>query len=119
MFLRNAADGRPVKIVSPVCGACGGRVFSVLVDDVEDGAERVCAGRSGCAFAAGSEEFWEYADPGEARCPCGGQESETAVAFSLISGRSVRWVTVGLRCQKDGVVGSMPTGKSTTPRIIA
>ncbi|MFF1683458.1 hypothetical protein ACFVYG_46440, partial [Streptomyces sp. NPDC058256] len=42
-FLRNAADGRPMKIVPSGCGGCGGRVFFVLVDDVEGGAERVCA----------------------------------------------------------------------------
>ncbi|MEU9087162.1 hypothetical protein [Streptomyces sp. NPDC048357] len=86
-FLRNAADGRPVKIVPSVCGGCGGRVFFVLVDDVEGGVERVCAGCGGRAFIADSEEF------------------ETAVAFSLAGDGSVRWVTVGLRCRKDGAAG--------------
>ncbi|MFB8027291.1 MULTISPECIES: hypothetical protein [unclassified Streptomyces] len=89
VFLRNADDGRPVKIVPSVCGGCGGRVFFVLVDDVEGGAERVCAGCGVRAFIAGSEKFWEDADPGEASCPCGSEEFETAVAFSLASdGRS-------------------------------
>ncbi len=105
VFLRTADDGRPVKIVPSVCGGCGGRVFFVLVDDVEGGAERVCTGCSGRAFIADSEEFWQDADPGEAGCPCGSEEFETAVAFSLAGDGSVRWVTVGLRCQKDGAVG--------------
>ncbi|MER5773762.1 hypothetical protein ABT144_05610 [Streptomyces sp. NPDC002039] len=104
-FLRNADDGRPVKIVPSVCDGCGGRVFFVLVDDVEGGAERVCAGCGVRAFIADSEEFWEGADPGEAGCPCGSEEFEIAVAFSLAGDESVRWVTVGLRCQKDGAVG--------------
>ncbi|MET9126872.1 hypothetical protein [Streptomyces sp. NPDC004528] len=104
-FLRNADDGRPVKIVPSVCGGCAGRVFFVLVDDVEGGAERVCTGCGVRAFIADSEEFWEDADPGEACCPCGSEEFETAVAFSLAGDESVRWVTVGLRCQKDGAVG--------------
>ncbi|MFF3950986.1 hypothetical protein ACFYYN_40220 [Streptomyces sp. NPDC001902] len=64
VLVRNAADDRPVKIASSVCGGCGGR-----------------------AFVADSEEF------------------ETAVAFSLADDGSVRRVTVGLRCQKDGAVG--------------
>ncbi|MGW2441201.1 hypothetical protein ACWCY1_31325 [Streptomyces goshikiensis] len=106
MCLRNAADGRPVKIVPSVCGGCGGRVFFVLVDDVEGGAERVCAGCGVRAFIAGSEEFWEDADPGEACCPCGSGEFENAVTFSLADDGSVRWVTVGLRCQKDGAAGA-------------
>jgi hypothetical protein len=105
VFLRNWLDGRPVKIVPSVCGECGGRVFFVLVDDGEGAAERVCAGCGGRAFIADSEEFWEDADPGEACCPCEGEEFETAVAFSLGDDGSVRWVTVGLRCQKDGAAG--------------
>jgi len=104
-LLRNGVDGCLVKIVPSVCGGCGGRVFSVLVDDVEGGAERVCAGCGSRAFIADSEEFWEDADPGEACCPCGSEEFETAVAFSLTGDGSVRWVTVGLQCQKDGAVG--------------
>ncbi|MDG5808895.1 hypothetical protein P9869_40970 [Streptomyces ossamyceticus] len=94
-----------MKIVSSVCGGCGGRVFFVLVDDVEGGAVRVWAGCGGRAFIADSDEFWEGADPGEACCPCGSEEFETAVAFSLADDGSVRWVTVGLRCQNDGAVG--------------
>ncbi|MGV9607106.1 hypothetical protein ACWDR2_25635 [Streptomyces sp. NPDC003631] len=105
VFLGNAADGRPVKIVASVCSGCGGRVFFVLVDDVEGGAERVCGGCGGRVFIADSEEFWEDADPGEACCPCGSEEFEIAVAFSLADDGSVRWVTVGLRCRKDGAVG--------------
>ncbi|MEV4682240.1 hypothetical protein [Streptomyces kurssanovii] len=104
-LLRKAADDRPVKIVPSVCGVCGGRVFFVLVDDVEGGAERVCTGCGGRAFIADSEEFWTDAEPGEAGCPCGSEEFETAVGFSLAGDGSVRWVTVGLRCQKDGAVG--------------
>lgn len=32
-------------------------------------------------------------------------EFETTVAFSLADDGPVRWVTVGLRCQKDSAVG--------------
>lgn len=104
-FLRNIGENRPVKIVPAVCGRYGGRVFSVLVDDVEGAAERVCARCRGRAFIADSEEYWEDADPGEAGCPCGSEEFETAVAFSLADDGSVRWVTLGLRCRQDGAVG--------------
>ncbi|MER6916102.1 hypothetical protein ABT354_30900 [Streptomyces sp. NPDC000594] len=104
-FLRSADENRPVKIVPSVCDVCGGRVFTVFVDDVAGGAGRVCTGCGGCAFLADSEEIWEEADPGVAGCPCGGEEFETAVAFSLGRDGSVRWVTIGLRCRKDGAVG--------------
>jgi hypothetical protein len=101
VFLRNVDDNRPAKIVPCVCDGCGGRVFFVLVDE----AERVCTGCGSRAFIADSEEFWEDADPGEACCPCGSGECETAVAFSLAGDGSVHWVTVGLRCQRDGAAG--------------
>lgn len=107
-FLRESDDNRPVKIVPSVCGACGGRVFSVLV--TESGAERECSGCGGRAFVADSEEFWneeswEDDEPGVAGCPCGGEEFEAAVAFSLGGDGSVRWVTLGLRCTEDGFCG--------------
>ncbi|MFE2156137.1 hypothetical protein ACFXAO_39590 [Streptomyces lavendulae] len=81
-FLRNADDGRPVTIAPSVCGGCGGRVF-----------------------IADSGEFLQDVDPGEACCPCGSEEFESAVAFSLAGDGSVCWVTVGLRCHKDGATG--------------
>jgi hypothetical protein len=105
-YLRGAVDDRPVKITPSLCGGCGGRRFFVLVDDVEGGAERECCGCGGRAFIADSEEFWEEADPGAAGCPCGGEEFEVAVAFSLARDGSVGWATVGLLCQNDGAVGS-------------
>ncbi|MET9555890.1 hypothetical protein [Streptomyces sp. NPDC006645] len=107
-FLRDADDIRPVRIVPAVCEACGGRVFRVLVNS--SGAERECAGCGSRAFVADSEEYWneeswEGDEPGPAGCPCGSEEFEAAVAFSLGDDGSVRWVTVGLRCVMDGFRG--------------
>lgn len=107
-FLRDAGDGRPVKIAPSVCGECAGRVFFVLVND--SAAERECTACGGHAFIADSEEFWdeeslEDDEPGTACCPCRGEEFEAAVAFSLGDDGSVRWVTVGLRCIEDGQCG--------------
>ncbi|EFG04993.1 hypothetical protein CRV15_35455 (plasmid) [Streptomyces clavuligerus] len=106
-FLRGAGDGRPVRVAASVCG-CGGRVFFVLVN--ASGAERECSGCGSRAFIADSgeywdEESWEGDEPGMAGCPCGGEEFEAAVAFSLGDDGSVRWVTVGLRCARDGFCG--------------
>ncbi|MER7760623.1 hypothetical protein [Streptomyces sp. NPDC097619] len=104
-LLRTADDRRPVRVVSSVCGACGGRVFRVLFDEVEGGVERACAACGDRAFLADSEEFWEEADPEAACCPCGNERFEIAVAFSLAADGEVRWVTVALRCPQDGALG--------------
>ncbi|MFE2044566.1 hypothetical protein ACFXAZ_27310 [Streptomyces sp. NPDC059477] len=108
VLLRDADDGRPVRISRSLCAGCGGRVFRVLVN--ASGAERECAGCGARAFIADSgeywdEEFWEGDEPGTAGCPCGGEEFEAAVAFSLGGDGSVRWVTLGLRCAEDGFCG--------------
>ncbi|GAA2124086.1 hypothetical protein GCM10009727_11190 [Actinomadura napierensis] len=71
----------------------------------ESGAERECCGCGTRAFIADSEEAWEDDEPEGAGCPCGGEEFEAAVAFSLADDGSVRWVTLGLRCVKDGFSG--------------
>ncbi|WP_377268337.1 hypothetical protein [Peterkaempfera sp. SMS 1(5)a] len=83
-------------------------MFSLLVN--ESGAERECSGCGSRAFIADSaeywsEEHWEDDEPGAAGCPCGSEEFEAAVAFSLAGDGSVRWVTVGLRCAQDGFAG--------------
>lgn len=106
--LRSGDDGRPVLIAACVCAECGGRVFSALVN--ASGVERACARCGSRAFLADSEEYWseecwEDDEPGAACCPCGGEEFEAAVAFSLGADGEVRWVTVGLRCTRDGFCG--------------
>ena len=73
--------------------------------DEAGAAERACVACGLRALIADSGEFWEDADPGDAACPCGGEEFEAAVAFSLGEDGSVRWVTVGLLCQRDQALG--------------
>ncbi|WP_234327507.1 hypothetical protein [Streptomyces sp. NRRL WC-3742] len=94
-----------MNVVASVCDECGGRRFHVVVDDEQGAAGRVCCACGNPAYIADSEEVWEEADPGTACCPCGGEEFEVAVGFELGGDGSVRWVTVGLRCQKDGQPG--------------
>lgn len=106
--LRGADDRRPVKVVPSLCQGCGGRVFTVRLND--SAVERECSGCGRRAFIADSEEFWDEEsladdEPGAAGCPCGSEEFEAAVAFSLGDDGGVRWVTVGLRCVRDGFCG--------------
>ena len=104
-FLREAAEYQPVLLAGCVCEGCGGRAFTVWVDDAEGCAGRGCVRCGQLAFLADSAEVWVDAEPGSAECPCGGDEFEAAVAFSLTADGSVRWVTVGLRCLRDGALG--------------
>jgi hypothetical protein len=50
--------------------------------------------------------YWEDADPEAVACPCGTKVYEVTVAFSHREDSSVKWITVGHRCTKCGVLGS-------------
>nr|WP_202524340.1 hypothetical protein [Kitasatospora sp. SID7827] len=103
--MRGAAEYRPVVLAGCVCEGCGGRVFTVWVDDAQGCAGRECVRCEQRAFLADSAEVWQEAEPEVAECSCGGDEFEAAVAFSLTADGEVRWVTVGLRCERDGALG--------------
>lgn len=87
------------------CQSCDGTRFGLIVDDEEGCARRVCRSCGFAAFIADSAEYWDDASPGEAVCPCAGEDFEIAVGFSLTESGEVRWITVGARCAECGVLG--------------
>jgi hypothetical protein len=93
------------RIERSECDACRGTTFRLQLDDDEGCAQRTCTACSGSAFIGDSEEYWADADPGEAACPCGGDQFELGVAFSLRDDGDVRWITIGGRCTDCGVLG--------------
>lgn len=96
---------RADEIRQSVCKGCGGTRFGLRVDDDEGCAERVCRVCGAREFIADSEEFWEDATPGDAACPCGAEDFQIAVGFSLIESGEVNWISVGCRCVACGVLG--------------
>ena len=101
-----AATSYPAgPIVQPRC-VCGQQAFELRLDDEEGCAERRCTSCASTGFIADSADFWDDADPGDARCPCGEGAFELGVAFSLRDDGEVRWVTVGARCLACGGLGA-------------
>jgi hypothetical protein len=100
------AAGHPVSEVTQSKCRCGGTVFSLLRDDEEGCAQRVCRACGERAFIADSAEAWDEAQPTVAVCPCGGEHSEIGVGFSMRTDGEIEWVTVGQRCIRCGVLGS-------------
>jgi hypothetical protein len=88
-----------------VCARCRGTVFLLSVDDDEGCVVATCrkclAGRP----IADSAERLQDADIGECDCVCGGDTFAVAVGFAADQGGEVSWVTVGLRCLTDDVLG--------------
>lgn len=105
-FLRAyAAGGYPVaRTIAAHCAACEGTRFHVRVDDEQGYAERRCAGCGGRFLMLDSEDVVDDAEPGDCACPCGGELFEVAAGFA-VDGDEIGWVSVGLRCLADGVLG--------------
>lgn len=100
------ADSYPVKrVVQSVC-TCGNTTFTLKVDQEEGGAQRICTACNKSTFIGDSEEIWEDASPKKVRCPCKNTVFEVGVGFSYRDRQNIKWVTIGHRCTKCGILGS-------------
>ncbi|MGR6912855.1 hypothetical protein ACU635_01195 [[Actinomadura] parvosata] len=106
-FLREyRAGGYAVQQVrEAVCGGCAGRRFNVMADDDAGCVRRICVACADTFYVADSADYVDEADLGECACPCGGEEFAVAVGFAFRGDGEVRWVSVGLRCLRDGSLG--------------
>jgi hypothetical protein len=106
-YLRQFTAGSyPVTtIVRCSCG-CGGGAFRLRADSDEGGVERTCVACGLIHLVCDSEEYWDTAEPRRVTCPCRATVYEVAVGFALREDGDVRWITVGNRCVKCGVLAS-------------
>lgn len=106
LLREHQSGGYAVQRVSEaVCAGCAGRRFNVMAADVEGCVQRLCVVCGDASYIADSADFVDEADLGECACPCGGEEFAVAVGFAFRSDGEVRWVSIGLRCLRDGSLG--------------
>jgi hypothetical protein len=79
--------------------------FQLRVDDEEGFAERKCAACGNRHLMLDSADQAESATPGDAACPCGHEVFDAGVGISNRKDGEIRWVSIGLRCRNDGVLG--------------
>jgi hypothetical protein len=85
---------------------CGSESFSLLADDVEGTAKRICSKCGGEHLICDSEEYWPDSSPEEWTCiGCGSKSANVGVGFSLYEDGEVRWLYVGERCVSCGILG--------------
>jgi len=83
---------------------CGRRQFSVLLDDNEGAAIRICALCKHEHPIADSQEYLDGAELGECACPCGHETFEVTVGVALyVESEDVRWLYLGFRCPTCGL----------------
>jgi hypothetical protein len=93
------------RVVHASCSGCGGSTFDLVVDDEQGYAQRTCASCAAQFAMLDSADTHEEADPGDAACPCGNETFELAVGFAVRADGDVRWVSIGTRCVRDGIMG--------------
>jgi len=86
---------------------CGSNSFLIEADDNEGVAKQVCSKCSEEHFLCDSEEYWDEAEPERWKClECGCDQTNIGVGFSLYDDdQEIRWLYVGCRCAKCGVLG--------------
>jgi ribosomal protein S27AE len=98
------AEGYPAdRVLQSVC-SCGGTTHCLDADPVESVAQRTCVACGTSAFIVDSDEHWSEARAERWHCACGNDTAELGVAFSLRSDGEVRWITVGQRCSRCGLL---------------
>jgi hypothetical protein len=99
-------SGYPVHHFADAVCTCGGRVFAVQYDEDEGVAVRTCAACKKEHAIGDSEEYLEAAELEGAECLCEEREFEVTVGVSLYEGsEDVRWLYLGCRCVKCGLLG--------------
>lgn len=83
---------------------CGGRLFSVLLDENEGAAARTCIASNHHHPIGDSEEYLDDAELGQCACPCEKETFEVTVGVSLFDdSEDVRWLYLGFRCPSCGI----------------
>jgi hypothetical protein len=100
------ADGYPAeRVIQSIC-ACGNPTFHLLADQDAGCAQRICTACRQVVFIGDSAEYWADAEPKEVSCPCKQRVFEIGVGFSFREQGEVKWITVGQRCSKCGILAS-------------
>jgi hypothetical protein len=100
------AGGYPVdRVVFSTC-SCGGETFLVVLEDEVGVAARICiACEEEAALADSDDHFDDVESVSQAECRCGNDEFRVATGFALDEHGEVRWVSIGMRCTRDGLAG--------------
>lgn len=101
-----AAGGYRIdRTVQALCSGCAGHAFRVRADAEEGVVERTCVTCGHVLLMLDSGEHWGDAEPAELECACGADVFEVVAGFSLRADDELHWISVGIRCVSDGVLG--------------
>ena len=106
-YLRGYAEDVTLGRVVLSRSTCGSQEFFLDADREERCARWTCAKCCEVRFIGDSEEFWSGAVPERLRCvECGNEKHNLGVGFSFYADGEVKWMVVGERCVRCGVLSS-------------
>jgi hypothetical protein len=106
LFEYSTELGYPTQQYADAVCACSNRTFALALDETEGAAVRTCTACKLTHPMADSDEYLDAAELDECACPCGAEAFELTVGVSLYEGTNdVRWLYVGARCAKCGLIG--------------
>ncbi len=86
---------------------CGSQEFTLDADRNEGLAQWICAKCGESRFIGDSDEYWAEAKPRRLRCvECRNEVHNLAIGFALRADGEVKWLVVGERCVRCGVLSS-------------
>jgi hypothetical protein len=96
----------PVQHFADAVCTCGGRLFTLEVDDDEGAAVRACVGCKDRHPIGDSADYLDEAELEKSECVCGEDVFEITAAVSLYDdSEDVRWLYLGCRCPACGLTG--------------
>ena len=99
------------KVIQARCG-CGSTIFRLNVDQDNELAQTVCVTCGRVSFVSDSEEHWAEASPRLMKCPAKHREYEVSLGLCVRDEEWVRWMSLGSRCVRCGVLASPLDWKS-------
>ena len=107
-YLKEYSEDSTIDVKAIVCKSCGNDTFKLKVDYDEDAIQVKCPRCGYEKILLDCEEVWEDAEP--RRCKCSvckkSDEYNVRVGFMRRENGNVKWVYIGNRCTKCGVLGS-------------
>jgi hypothetical protein len=101
-----ADDGYEVRAFRLAHCTCGSDRFSLEADDNEGAARRTCVACGTEYFICDSADSWQDAEPEPWSCiECKSKHANVGCGFALRANGEVRWIYVGARCARCGILG--------------
>ena len=104
-----SGDSYPIDRFALLHCQCDSTMFAIEIDEDEECGKGICSTCGESNFIADSQENWGTVAPRKYECiECHSKEANIGLGFALTEDHeAVKWIFLGCRCAKCGVLGCM------------